>query len=156
MKIRRDIASIPVRSAKETWQAIIDLITSSDSIDVSQLLAAASNMESVIADEYPANVPIVVKGCGSRLVIYCRYDQDAMEIGKDVDSLHWNPTAGDWQMTVPCEEEDVAWLTKSLKSRAPRIIVRTPDQQLKEETAGEEAAIATSDFHIDWGVLDKQ
>ena len=27
MKIRRDIASIPKRSAKETWQTIVDLIT---------------------------------------------------------------------------------------------------------------------------------
>ncbi len=37
MKVRREIASIPVRSAGETWQAIVDLITGSGSVDVDTL-----------------------------------------------------------------------------------------------------------------------
>ncbi len=27
MKVRRDVASLPVRSASETWRAVVDLIT---------------------------------------------------------------------------------------------------------------------------------
>ena len=37
MKVRRDIASIPVRSAGETWQAIVDLITGEGSVDATPL-----------------------------------------------------------------------------------------------------------------------
>ena len=33
MKIRRDIASVPLRSAEETWRAIIDLVTGDGSVD---------------------------------------------------------------------------------------------------------------------------
>ena len=45
MRIRRDIASVPVRSAKETWHAIVDLVTGEDSVDRQQLEAASSIME---------------------------------------------------------------------------------------------------------------
>ena len=38
MKVRREIASVPLRTAGETWQAIVDLITGHGSID-----AAAEN-----------------------------------------------------------------------------------------------------------------
>jgi len=33
MKIRRDVASIPLRSAAETWRAIVDLVTGDGSVD---------------------------------------------------------------------------------------------------------------------------
>ena len=69
MKVRREIASLPVRSVGETWQAIIKLITGEGSVDADTLTAAASVMESLLADEHPATVPIVVKGNGPRLVI---------------------------------------------------------------------------------------
>ena len=41
MRIRRDIASIPVRSANETWSAIVALVTGDGSVDREQLAAAA-------------------------------------------------------------------------------------------------------------------
>ena len=103
MKVRREIASVPVRTAGETWQAIVDLITGDGSVDAATLKAAASVMESLIADEHAATVPIVVKGNGPRLVVYCLYNEDAMEAGKDIDKLSWNPTAGDWTMTAPAD-----------------------------------------------------
>ncbi|NEJ79141.1 hypothetical protein GR268_20855 [Rhizobium leguminosarum] len=94
MKVKRTIASIPKRSAAETWRTIRELITSTGSVDVDKLVAAASVMESLIADEHPGAVPIVVKGVGSRLVIYCLYGEDAMEADLEVEKLTWNPTAG--------------------------------------------------------------
>ena len=45
MKIRRNIASVPVRSAKETWRAIIDLVTGDGRWTAQQLDAAASIMD---------------------------------------------------------------------------------------------------------------
>src|SRR5258707_1133208 len=41
MKVRREIASVPLRTAGETWQAIVDLITGDGSIDAGTLKTAA-------------------------------------------------------------------------------------------------------------------
>lgn len=154
MRIRRDIASVPVRSAKETWRAIIELVTGEDSVDQQQLGAAASIMESIIADEIPAKVPIVFKGAGPRVLIYCLYNEDAMEAGRDIDKLGSNPTAGDWRATAPCEADDADWMNKSLKSRAPRISVHDADQPPADEDA-EASRRAAEAFEIDWGALNK-
>lgn len=40
MRVRRDVSSIPFRSARETWQRIIDLVTGPGSKDVEQLKSA--------------------------------------------------------------------------------------------------------------------
>lgn len=152
MKICRDVASIPARSAKETWRIITDLVTGPESVDRAQLDAAASIMQSLIADEMPAQVPIVFKGAGPRVVVYCLYDEAAMEAARDVDPLVSNPTAGDWRATAPCEAEDVEWMNTSLKTRATRITVHDADEP-PDEGETDEAAQADADFAIDWGAL---
>jgi hypothetical protein len=155
MKIRREIASIPVRSAGETWQAIIKLIAQSGSVDAETLQAASSVMESLIADEHPAAVPIVVKGHGPRLVLYCLYNEAAMEAGTEIDSINWDPTGGpDWQITAPGEAGDVAWMNNTLQTRAPRIIVHDVASPLDDE---EPEAKGANDnvFAINWGALDR-
>jgi hypothetical protein len=43
-----------------------------------------------------------VKGHYARLVIYCLYNEAAMEAGKDIDAITWNPTGGaEWKMIAP-------------------------------------------------------
>lgn len=156
MKVKREIASIPVRTAGETWQAIIDLITRAGSVDADTLKAAASVMESVIADEHPATVPIVVKGEGPRLVIYLLYNEAAMEAGKDVDPLNWNPTGETgWRMTAPAEASDVGWMGKTLKGRAPRITIHDAAVPPADEDEGKANATAKQALKIDWGVLGR-
>ena len=154
MKVRRDIASIPVRSAAETWQAITTLITGNGSVDADTLAKAASVMESLIADEYPTTVPIVVKGNGPRLVIYLLYSEDAMEAGTDIDAVSWNPTGGpDWSVTAPSEAADVGWMNNALQSRAPRISIHdvaSPPAEDDEESVSSKAAL-----QINWGVLSQ-
>ncbi|GJL53118.1 MAG: hypothetical protein NPIRA02_02500 [Nitrospirales bacterium] len=153
MKIRRDVASIPLRSAKDTWRVIIDLVTGADTVDRKQLEEAASIMESLITDEHPSSVPIVFKGSGPRIVIYCLYNEDAMEAGLDVDPLTTNPTACNWRATAPCEAEDTDWMNRALKTRAPRITVHDANEAPKEEESSE--AKSSAAFEIDWGALVK-
>jgi hypothetical protein len=155
MRIRRDIASIPVRSAKETWRAVIDLVTGKGTLDQSQLEAASSIMESLIADETPAKCPIVFKGSGPRVLIYLLFNEDAMEAGAAIDGLNENPTAGDWRVTAPCEAEDVSWMNNSLKTRAPRISVHDVDHPPEDEKRADGADQASKSFQIDWGALGK-
>lgn len=150
MKIRRDIASIPKRSAGETWKTIIELITGSGTVDKKTLESASSIMESLIADEHPAKKPIVLKGAGSRLVIYLLYGENAMEADLEVDKLSWNPTAGDWSMTAPSDADDVIWMNNALKDRAPRIKVHDVDAAVEDE---EESSSGEQALKIDWGAL---
>lgn len=147
MKIRRDIASIPARSAAETWAAIVALVKHSDSVDTAQLEAAASIMQTLIAEEHPAAVPIVFSGGGPRLLIHCVYNEDAMACGLAIDPLPANPTKGDWQMTAPCETDDVAWMNNTLKSRAGRLSVHSVNDA---PDAGQEEKAADA-IQIDWG-----
>lgn len=149
MKVRRDIASIPKRSAAETWKTIIDLVTDAGTIDKKTLENAASIMESLIADEHPAKKPIVLKGVGNRLVIYLLFGEDAMEAGMEVDKLSWNPTAGDWSMTAPTDADDVDWMNNALKDRAPRIKVLNVSTAIDDE----ESASGSQTLKIDWGAL---
>jgi len=155
MKVRREIASVPLRTAGETWQAIVDLITDHGSIDADTLKTAASVMESLIVDEHPASCPIVVKGEGPRLVIYLLYNEAAMEAGKDIDSLTWNPTGGsEWQITAPSEAGDVGWMNNTLKSRAPRITVHdAAGSPVDADEADDNAAVQDQVLKINWGVL---
>lgn len=152
MKVRRNVASLPARSAKETWAVITKLVTGAGSVDAGQLEAAASIACSAMADEHTAAVPIVLKGGGSRLVVYTVHGAEAMELGQAVDSLSWNPTASDeWSMTIPCSDEDVGWMTNALKERAPRITVHDVNA---EPGAEAEAGRKVADVEIDWPALE--
>ena len=151
MKVRRDIASIPRRSAKKTWDVIVDLITGQGSVDASKLRDAASIMESIITDEHPAKVPITVKGVGNRLVIYLSYGEDAMDADLGVDALTWNPTAGDWAMTAPSDATDVEWMNGTLKTRAPRITIHDVAAPPADEET--DNAAKAGELSFNWGAL---
>src|SRR5437867_6870361 len=123
MKVRRDVSSIPHRSASETWQRIVDLVIGPKSQDVQQLNNASGVMGSIITDEHPSTRPILLEGVGPQLRIYCRYGLKAVEEGSSVDALTWNPTAGNWTMHVPCDSDNIEWVRASLGKTSPRINV---------------------------------
>jgi hypothetical protein len=123
MRVRRDVSAIPLRSASETWEAIIDLVTGQGSKDIRQLQDAVGVMGSIIADEHLKDCAIVLEGVGAQLRIYCRYGMKAIEEGAKLDSLTWNPTAGDWTMHVPCDAENMEWVKASLARTSDRIKV---------------------------------
>ena len=150
MKLRRDISSVPLRTGAETWSTIVELITGSDSIDPSQLTAAASVMATLIAEELHAENPLTLVGTSHRLVIYCSFGADALIQGEDVDALGWNPTAGDWTLHVPCGEDDLGWAGTTLANRAPRIKLH---QAGEPPAVIEEAGSTAGSLSVDWGAL---
>jgi len=149
MKVRRDVASVPIRSAADTWKAIVELVTSSDTIDRDQLDAAASIMCSIIADEHAAQSPFVFTGTSQRLVLYCKHGEDALELGLDLAALAFTPTTGDWRISAPTSAEDVAWMNRALEKRAPRISTRNDGDDVPQEASAEKAAVV----EIDWGAF---
>lgn len=153
MRVRRDISSIPHRSASETWQRIIDLVTGTGSKDVDQLTRAAGVLASIITDEHPAARPILLEGVGPQLRIYCRYGLKAVEEGSSVDALTWNPTDGDWTMHVPCDVENIDWVRTSLAKTSPRIKVFDVAKEERAEDDEQAAAVtrkAALPIAVDW------
>jgi hypothetical protein len=95
-------------------------------------------------------VPIVIKGTGPRLVIYCLYGEDAMGADLDPDKLTWNPTAEGWRMTAPTDAGDVTWMTNMLDARAPRIAVHDVNAPVDDQ---DDSSRASEALKIDWGAL---
>jgi hypothetical protein len=152
VKVRRDIASIPLCSAEETWAEYKKLITGLGSVDAGQFDAAATVMTSLITDEAFQDEPLTLTGVSHRLVVYLLHGHDALEAGADIDKLAWNPTAGDWKLFVPCPEEQYDWAKKTLAARAPRFVVLKPGEKVKEE---EEIAAAEVPLGVNWEVFDR-
>ncbi len=100
MKVRRDISSIPLRTAEETWETIVGLVTGEGTIDGDQLKAAASVMVSLITDEAFKDHPLTMTGVSHRLVIYLLHGPDALETGADVDRLATRGLAKALSITV--------------------------------------------------------
>lgn len=148
MKVRRDIASIPLRSAVDTWAEYRKLVTGADSVDVGQFDAAASVMTSLITDEAFKDEPLTLTGVGHRLVVYLLHGHDALEAGANIDKLAWNPTGGDWKLFVPCPEEQYGWAKKTLATRAPRFVVLKPGEKVKEEE--DEARTSKPAVEVNW------
>jgi hypothetical protein len=130
--IARRFASVPERSAVDTWNAIVELIAPDPRSSARNELAAVAGVAcSLIASEMSA--PIVVHGSGPRLRIYCLYGDDAIE-GDNVyeGALTYVPTEGDWRMSLPCPEEELEWVQKSLRS-STRVSARDEDEDVGDE-----------------------
>lgn len=151
MRVRRDISSIPHRSASETWQCIIDLVTGPGSKDAQQLRSAAGAMGSIITDEHPARRAIMLEGMGPQLRIYLRYGMKAVEADGKVDSLTWNPTAGEWTMHVPCDDENMEWAKKSLAA-CTRIKVFDVAEADRAEDEEESSVARSGTIVVDWNI----
>ena len=151
MRVRRDISSIPYRSAGETWDRIVALATGPDSCDVDQITAAAGVLGSIITDEHLANRALIIEGVGPQLRVYCRHGLKAIEEGGDVDPLTWNPTAGDWTMHVPCDSDNIAWVRSSLSATSPRIKVFDVDEPETDEQS-DTTETKADELVIDWNM----
>lgn len=152
MRVQRDISSIPLRSAADTWQRIIDLVMGPGSKDVEQLKRAGGVMGSIITDEHPASRAIMLEGVGPQLRIYLHYGMKALEEGTKVDSLTWNPTAGDWTMHVPCDEENIDWVKKSLAACTRIKIFDVAEADRAEDEEKVSVANPESGIVVDWNV----
>jgi len=148
MKVKREVNSIPKRSALDTWSTIVALVTGKDSVDKSHLEAIAGTVATVITEETSKDAPFVFHGSGPRLVVYCRFNGDAME-EENIDKLNWNPTEdATWHLAVPCGKDDLDWIRKSIAQKTSRVTVYDAAVGYEDEQA-DKSAQATG-FAINW------
>lgn len=132
--IARRIIAAPVRTASETWAAIVDLLAPEPNSQArSELLGIAGVASTLIAEE-AMKAPIVVYGSGPRVRIYCLYGEGAI-MGEEAreESLAFKATEGNWQMSLPCPVDDLAWIQEALKKRSSHVIARDMTLAVDEE-----------------------
>jgi hypothetical protein len=132
--LARTFASIPARSARETWKAISELLAPNPaSTGVQELSAVAGIAASLIARE-AMTAAIVVHGSGPRVRIYCAYHSDATD-GDDANekALNFIATEGDWKMSLPCPAEDLSWVQAELAQVSKRVTARDLEEKVGDD-----------------------
>ncbi len=139
----RTLRSSPHRDNSATWDVVVNLLTCGQAGDRRRELEAVAGIAaSLIAEQAPKDAPIVATCDGPRTRIYCIYGEDALDAGAGNEAmLGFDALAGDWQVSLPCPEEDLAWVQASLKKKSSRIVARS----VKDGFVVEEEQKATSD-----------
>lgn len=138
--VRRTVRSSPHRDTGETWDVIVDLLADSSSDARSELLSVAGVAASIISERTPKGSPIVVTCKGPRTRIYCTYDDNAID-GTDANEnpLTYNPLEGDWQLSLPCNADDLEWVNAALKEKSDRISARDENESSSTKSEGGQA-----------------
>lgn len=137
----RTFRSTPGRDAMQTWNAIVDLLTQGKTGAArDELVAVAGIAASVIADQAPKNAAIIVTCDGPRTRIYCLYDDNAVD-GSDANEnkLGFDPLKGDWQVSLPCQADDLGWVQNALKGRSTRVTARDLAETITSSAAADGA-----------------
>ncbi len=144
--VARNFISIPERTASATWSAIIQLLAPNSRSEAALELASVAGITSSLISREAMTEPVVVCGSGPRVRIYCLYNEDAVE-GDDANeaALPSNPTAGDWEMSLPCPADDLAWVQEALKAKSKRITARDMNTAFdsEQETSNQKSAEET-------------
>jgi hypothetical protein len=148
--VRRDFRSVPHRDASATWAEIVALITASASSDEArkELMSVSGIVASVITDQCARDSPIVVICEGARTSIYCIYDEDSLdESGCNESKLGFDATKGNWQVSLPVNEEDLGWVKAALEKLTTRVVAR--DSMTGIEVEADEKSAAFAEVTID-------
>ncbi len=149
--ISRTIASVPQRSADETWTKIIALLAPEQNSDSRRELASIAGIAASLIARESMTEQIVVFGSGPRVRIRCLYNEDAV-IGDDAseNALPSDPTSGDWKMSLPCSKDDLTWISNALAKKSSRITARefgaTVDENSGQSTATQAVTINKEAF----------
>ena len=143
--VARRIRATPERSAVDAWQVIIDLLAPKPGTARDELLSVEGIGSSIISTEAPKDAAIVVWGTGPRVRLYCLYDENAIagdEANEAAPAVC--PTDGEWQMSLPADAGDVAWVKDVLAKKSSRVTVRE-----KSETVDSGEDVSTKSAKVE-------
>jgi hypothetical protein len=122
--LRRDVASLPVRSPSQTWETICDLVAG-QSIGRADLVAATDVATQLIAQEALRNDALIFSGNGPQVRVYTLHEEDATSAEPDDERPLVNPaTEGEWSASFPADASDVEWASRAITKVTSRIAIR--------------------------------
>lgn len=148
--VKRTFRSFPHRDAAKTWYLIVNLLTQGkQNNNYQELMTVSGIASSLITDMAMKDAPIIVTSDGLRTRIYCLYNDEAID-GSDAneDALSFNPLEGDWQISMPCLQEELSWVQKALKKHSSKITARDSNSgiSLSEEESKNSSSPLTLDL----------
>lgn len=149
--LARRVISTPVRTPKQTWEKIIEIIAPDPQSAARNDLSAAEGVAcSAIAAEATKEAAIVVWGSGPRIRVYCVFDDDAItQDGINEEALPSSPTEGDWQVSIPCLPEDEKWSKANLAGISTRISARSMDEDVQDEEPTAKASTPAMSINLE-------
>ena len=123
--IRRDIVSVPRRTAGETWQRISELVSKEGSDARAELYAARHVATALIGQESTKCDPAIFSGTGPQVRVYTLHDDASLEADLDDERpLVTYVADGAWAATLPADDSDLDWASRALKKVTSRITAR--------------------------------
>jgi hypothetical protein len=106
-----------VRTAVETWNRIIALLTAPNQAARSALEMITNVVAMLVAEEYTRNTPIVVlPATGPRIRIYTVHGPAAVGTDDDAASLAtWPLVDSGWRLSFPCGIDDIDEVRAALR-----------------------------------------
>ncbi len=140
--VARTVRSSPHRDTVKTWEFITELLTKGGSSAVrAELQSVAGIAAAVLAERSAKEAAIVATGDGPRIRIYCVYDDDALDESEaNEDPLGFDALVGDWAISLPCPEADLAWVQAALREKSSRVTARDSSQSVGATKASNSAA----------------
>ncbi len=150
--LSRRIRAIPYRSAMDTWGVIVNLVAGVGSDPGAELLKVDGIAACLITSEGIKNSPIVVRGKGPCVRLYCLYGENAI-VGDAASEtvLPTFPTENEWSVSLPCPGEDLNWVQAALSKQSNRITARdmtepSPLAEHEAESSATAPIIDTEEF----------
>lgn len=137
----RRIASIPRRTASETWRLICELLTEPGADARRELDAITGIASALITEECTRGAPIIVSGNGPQVRVYTLHGDDAIDADSlDETPLSQIPTKVDWRLSLPCGPDDLDEATEATSGSAHveiRSLVETKTASAQAPTEAE-------------------
>lgn len=134
--VARRVAATPARTATSTWLVISKLLSEDGSTARAELATIEGLAASLITDHAFRDAPVIVSGSGPQVRIYCVYGEDSVDgNGVNEDVLAFDATDGEWAMSLPCNAENLDWVTRELSKKSERITARDPANDRGAKTA---------------------
>lgn len=147
--VARRIRSTPQRDSVETWSVIVDLLAPEDTDSRRELLSIEGIAAATISTESPRKSPMVMKGSGPRIRIYCLYDDESISADSaSENALAQCPTDGDWELSLPVNSEDLAWVSAALLNKSSRVKARDKSESLESESTTDQQQSRSTDAKI--------
>jgi len=148
--VARRIKATPARGVSEAWDVIVDLLAPAAGAARTELQDIEGIASAIISTESPKDAPMVVRGKGPRVRMYCLYDEDAIS-GDDANeaALAECPTDADWTLSLPADSDDVAWVKDALAKKTKRVIVREKTESVEGEEDSSKADVSAAAINME-------
>lgn len=126
--ISRRVAAIPRRTSVESWERVVELVSTAGSDAEAELQSVTATAAMLIAEEWTASAPIKIMGGGPQVRVYTLHGDDAIDADPDDEAdLPATPTdAEGWLLSLPAGGVDLA-IASAAVAACPHVEVRDVD-----------------------------